>query len=166
MAAIDCRLCFHRMRSATAGEAQRRLQETLRGDHSIILAVLYGSAAADRLAPGSDVDVAAAGSEPMSVDDRVDLASRLELRIGRPVHLVDLRTLEGLILHQVLSRGLVLKNAVPGLLAFFMKKMLYHQADMMPLLERMLLAKAKGFAHGQGPRSQEAGGPEHVHRPD
>lgn len=152
------------MRSVTAQEVRRRLQETLRDDPSILLALLFGSAAAGRLAAHSDVAVA--GSEPMSVEDRVDLASRLEVRLGRSVDVLDLRSLEGLILHQVLTRGLVLKNADPGLLAFFMKKMLYHQADMMPLLERMLLAKAKGFAHGQGPRSQEAGGPQHLRRPD
>jgi len=146
----------------TAHDAQQALREALSSDAEVVLAVLYGSVARDRAAPHSDVDVAIAARIPMSAEDRTTLAARLELRLRRTVDLVDLRAVDGLILRQILTKGIVVKNADPSLLAFFMKKVLYYQADMLPLLERMLLAKARGFAYGQDARPEEAAGPPQV----
>ena len=154
------------MQGVTAEEIQQTLCDVFRKDDTIILAVLYGSAARNGLSAHSDVDLAVAARGKMSLPDRVELAMRLELQLKRQVDLVDLRAIEGLILRQVLTKGVVLKNGDPSLLASLIKKVVYHDADMMPLLERMLLAKAKRFASGQSPRSQEAGSPSQVHRAD
>jgi predicted nucleotidyltransferase len=152
------------MLSVIGTRSIQRLRDTLNHDETVVLAVLYGSGGRDRLAAHSDIDLAIAKSTTMSMDEKAEMTVRLEKAAGRTVDLVDLRVIEGVILHQVLTRGVVLKNADSGLRAFLIKKALYHDADMMPLLRRMPLAKAKRFAHGQGPDPEETGSPSHMRR--
>jgi predicted nucleotidyltransferase len=142
----------------TAQEIREAVRETLHGIPSIRVGVLFGSAAQDRMNHRSDVDVAVAASAALTPEDRIELALSLERRIRRQVDVLDLAALRGLILYQVLTKGVVVKNEDPALLGRLYKDVVPYEADMMPLWRRMALAKARRFANGQSPGT--------VHPPD
>ena len=68
--------------------------ETLRGHPAVTAAYLLGSAAADRLRPESDVDVAIlpARRSRLSIPDRLALADKLSRVFGREIDLGFLST--------------------------------------------------------------------------
>ena len=73
------------------------------------LAVLFGSAAAGRLRPASDVDIAIWPSDPgLSLATELDLQADLERALGRSVDLVRLDSASTLVRWQVARDGLLL----------------------------------------------------------
>ena len=100
--------------------------------------VLFGSAARGALRDGgemaSDVDFAVAGVEPLSIDRRLDLASRLSLALHREVDLVDLRVAHGLILKEILTTGRFLRKDLPDFVAEKIIEMYDHELFLEPLL--------------------------------
>jgi predicted nucleotidyltransferase len=143
----------------TDEELPQTLRDILEEESSIVTAILFGSCASHRLAAHSDIDLAVAAVAPLDLQEKARLVILLEGSLRRRVDLLDLHSLRGSILHQVLTKGILLKNSDPALLAGFIKKMLYHQADMMPLVKRMLLAKARRFAYGQDRNPEKASEP-------
>jgi predicted nucleotidyltransferase len=118
------------------------------GRPEIRLCFLYGSAASGRLHAGSDVDVAVAAADPLKPEELAELQLRLSELLGREVDLVDLRRAEGLLLRQILARGLRLKNEDPLFLSSLIRKMWYFEADMMPNIRLILQRRAERFAGG------------------
>jgi predicted nucleotidyltransferase len=154
------------MAGMTAEGVREAVREVLRKTPIVRVGVLFGSAAQDRLASRSDVDVAVAADARLSPEERVQLALELERRVHRQVDLLDLRALRGLILYEVLTKGVVVKNEDTTYLGRLYKDAVFYEADMMPLWRRMALAKARRFAYGHGPHPQEAGSPGALHPPD
>jgi predicted nucleotidyltransferase len=113
----------------------------------IELALVYGSFAADRVAAHSDLDLAVAARLPLALSDKLSLAAELGMITGREIDLVDLRKVEGLILHRILTRGLVIKRS-PSLLAALSIKALSFADDWLPYQRRIRRAKNERFAHG------------------
>lgn len=122
--------------------------QTLGTFRTIQLAVLFGSFATGRQSPTSDLDVAVAAERPLGVSEKMALIDALAQRFGRPVDLVDLNRETGTILHQAMTRGVVLLNRDPLLYARIILRMLYDQADMMPLRTYVDKARLRTFAHG------------------
>ena len=77
----------------------------LEGLPTVRLAYLFGSAAAGRLRPDSDVDVAVLLSAPAPPRFLDGLTDDLSLALHRPADLVDLSTAPPLLAHEVISRG-------------------------------------------------------------
>ena len=69
------------------------------------LAILFGSLAAGRAHPNSDLDVAVIATTPLTSQARVNMMGDLALAFGRPVDLIDLSRTHCPLLQQVLTRG-------------------------------------------------------------
>jgi predicted nucleotidyltransferase len=69
------------------------------------LLVIFGSAASGRLRAESDVDVGFMGRAP-ATEDEADLLEALERRVGRDVHLTDLRLASELLRIEVVRTGI------------------------------------------------------------
>jgi predicted nucleotidyltransferase len=129
-------------------EITARAEEVLRAEPGLRLAILYGSAATGRMRTDSDVDIALLFDRPLNTEQKMVLISRLGIELKRNVDLVDLFNLNGTILKQVLSKGRVLIQTNPGMLAALVRKMIYNQADMMPYVSRTLIERQRRFIHG------------------
>ena len=116
----------------------QQIASTLAQHEDIQLAFVFGSAARGTLRPDSDVDVAVLAGGQLSTEARLALMAELSLVLKREVDLVDLYDAWGLILRQVLTTGtLALKRPGPGHAAL-LKRMLFDQADMEPLRQRII----------------------------
>jgi len=109
----------------------------------IALAILFGSLAARRARPDSDVDLAVAGSHPLSARDREDLIGELAQATGRAVDLVDLAAATGPLLSRILSTGRLLRCADRALYAQLIKRVIYDDADMARYRDRILAAQRR-----------------------
>ena len=126
----------------------RTVAEVLASNPGIKVVIVFGSAASGKLRPDSDVDVAVLFENPLNVDTRLALQEKLEDALHREVDLVDLHGLGGEILHQILTKGLVvIKNEKH---AFFciLQRMIYNEEDFMPQVRRTLRARVERFAYG------------------
>jgi uncharacterized protein len=129
-------------------ELGQRLRRRLQSMPGLTLAILYGSAATGRMTGHSDVDVAVLFDRPMDAEARMTLAAELGGVLARAVDLVDLSSLNGTILKQILCKGQVLINRSPAALAALLCRMTYNQADMMPYVARTLQERQERFVHG------------------
>lgn len=120
----------------------------LAGEPGIKVALVYGSAAAGKMRPGSDVDVAVIFERPLDMEARLALWGKLTGALHREVDLVDLYDLGGEILHQILTKGrVIIKNDET---AYFrlLQRMVYNEEDFMPQVRKALRARVKRFAYG------------------
>ncbi len=108
------------------------LERVLRQKDHIALALVYGSTASGALHAGSDVDVAVSAGRPLSAEERLELSVDLSQTTSRDVDLLDIELAEGMILHEICSDNVVLKNEEPELYGRLIVRMLDHQTDMMP----------------------------------
>jgi predicted nucleotidyltransferase len=109
---------------------------------------LYGSAAHGRLTETSDFDLAVAAETALDLDTRLDLAVRLVQALGREVDLVDLQDVSGEIVRQSLCRGRKLLQRDEALHARLVKRLWFHEADMMPYIRRILAERRRRFVPG------------------
>jgi predicted nucleotidyltransferase len=123
-------------------------KEVLRAEPGLRLAMLYGSAATGKMRAGSDVDIALLFDRPLDAEQKMKLISHLESQLQRDVDLVDLFTLNGTILKQILCKGQVLIQTKPEALPELIRRMIYNQADMMPYVTRTLIERQQRFTHG------------------
>ncbi len=129
-------------------DVQKKIKEVLANYPYIGLAVLFGSHATGRQRPSSDVDIAVATKRNLSKSEKMNLIDDLALSFGRPVDLVDLNSVSGTILQQVLCTGIILINKQPTLYAKLILKMWYNQADFMPGYNKAQKKRVEAFAYG------------------
>ncbi len=116
----------------------QQVARTLAPHPEIQLAFVFGSAARDALRPDSDVDVAVLAASRLSPEARLELMAELSLAVKREIDLVDLSTAWGLILRQVLTTGTLALKRSDTAHAMLLKRMLFDQADMEPLRQRII----------------------------
>jgi predicted nucleotidyltransferase len=121
------------------------IAEYLAGYPDIRLAILFGSLARGRARAHSDLDLAVAGSHPLLAQEKRTLIEGLALIAGRPVDLIDLRSVDGLILARVITTGKIIVCADRALYAALIKKVLFNDADMMPYHRRILGERRKAW---------------------
>lgn len=121
------------------------IQAVLSRHPEVKLAVLFGSLAEGRAGPLSDVDLAVAGAEPLSADQRVALIEALAAATGRPIDLVDLHTCGVTVRAQALTRGQLLQNRDPSLRAALVSRMLFDEADFVPYRQRILRERRRAW---------------------
>lgn len=112
------------------------------------IVILFGSVLKDQLTRKSDIDIAFAQKTRVSHEKKTQIYIALERTLKRDIDLIDLHTVNGHILKNILCKGNVLVKKSVSLQAFFLKKMWYNQADMMPKTRMILEKQVNGFLNG------------------
>lgn len=112
------------------------LKQFLEEYPSIHTAILYGSYANGKTHPGSDLDIAIAEEVKMKRDRKLELYNRLyEITYIEKIDLIDLHSVDGLILREILTKGRVLKKNTL-FQSRLLQKMLGYMADFYPIVLR------------------------------
>ena len=136
-------------RPLTTGQIEDELRSLLAERPEIELCFLFGSAVTGRRGPESDIDVAVCGKRPLPPASLAQLQIEMCDGLGAEVDLLDISRLEGLILREVLTRGIRIINRNPPLLAHYIKKVLYFSEDMLPNYRMIAEANVRRFIRGK-----------------
>ncbi len=121
------------------------LKEYFISQNSIKTAILYGSFASGNESDKSDVDIAIGGLEKFSPDILAILNLKISKLLNREVDLVDLNSISGTILTEVLTKGTVLKKEDTIFYAELIKKMLYFEEDIAPNIRYIMDYRREKF---------------------
>ena len=121
--------------------------KALAGFPQIRQAFLFGSVVEGKASPDSDLDIAVDAVEPMDIAEQTKLIRELSNTFGRPVDLVFLHRCRGLLLKEILTRGVSVFPRNPDRLYPLLRRMVYEQEDFMPLVRRVKRERAAAFAH-------------------
>lgn len=104
---------------------------------ALVLALVFGSVAQGRPRADSDLDIAVAAHQALTIAEKMDIITALADRTGRPVDLIDMKVASGPLLGQILRHGrrLLGSDAAYGQL---LSRYLLEQADFMPYRNRVL----------------------------
>lgn len=108
-----------------------KMEHHLQNHPDIALAILYGSAASGRLSRRSDVDLAVCGVDGLTTESCLDLSLALSQELDREVSVIDLEKMEGVILQEVLTKGIVLKR-YPAVMARHILRLQEFNEDILP----------------------------------
>lgn len=108
------------------------------------LAYVFGSVALERARPESDVDVAVQAGKPLGTTLRMQLIEELALATGRPVDLIDLRTIGEPLLGQILKYGKRIVGS-PAAHAGLISRHVYAMEDFVPYVTRMLEERRRAY---------------------
>ncbi len=112
---------------------------------SVTMAILFGSLAAGRGRPDSDLDLAVSTTAPLTVVARVELIDELAAAVGRPIDLIDLTQAHGPLLQQVLTTGRLILCRNRTEYAELMRRQAYEEADLMPYYRRILATRRQAW---------------------
>jgi predicted nucleotidyltransferase len=136
------------MAMLNAEEAIERVRSYFAWRDEFRLVIVYGSAAKGHFRADSDVDVAVAGQGALDRALLLSSESELSALLDRPVDLIDLGAVEGLILREVVTGGVRVKTD-PELFVKFHTKVMTYREDFLPLKRAMQDARIERFIHGQ-----------------
>lgn len=122
---------------AAQHDTDEQLRAVLAAFPHIELALLFGSVARSDERPQSDLDIAVGARRALSAAQKIALIEALAERTGRPIDLVDLRTVGEPLLGQILRHGrrLLGSDKAYGQL---ISRHLFDQADFVPYHARIL----------------------------
>ena len=125
------------MTLTTAADINKQLQEVLTRFPDLVLALVFGSVAKGRQRIDSDLDIAVAAKQALTVDDKMAIIAALAEQTGRPIDLIDLKVVAGPLLGQIVRHGrrLLGSDAEYGRL---LSRHVFEQADFMPYRNRVL----------------------------
>lgn len=122
-----------------------RVRGLLRECPQIRLAILFGSLAAGTERADSDLDLAIAADTPLDGAAKYALITALAERIGRPVDLIDLRSVGEPLLGQILAHGIVIHGRDDPFYPELIKRHVFDQADFMPYRSRILRERRQAW---------------------
>jgi predicted nucleotidyltransferase len=123
--------------SQTSPSIDAQLREVLAHFPKITLAVLFGSVASGRQRVDSDLDLAVAAKQVLTVDEKIRLVGALAERTGRPIDLIDLHGVSEPLLGQIVRHGRRVLGS-DTLYGKLISRHLFEQADFMPYKSRLL----------------------------
>lgn len=123
----------------------QKLIGTLEKYPEIELAFLYGSAATGRLTDNSDIDIAIGTQQLLSFDTLVEIANRLTLLINREVSVIPFYKMQGVILKEVLTKGVPLLSLNKNMLSNLIIQMMEFSEDIEPFHRMAIDKKIKDF---------------------
>ena len=125
------------MTLTTAADINKQLQEVLTRFPDLVLALVFGSVAKGRQRIDSDLDIAVAAKQALTVDDKMAIIAALAEQTGRPIDLIDLKVVAGPLLGQIVRHGrrLLGSDAEYGRL---LSRHVFEQTDFMPYRNRVL----------------------------
>jgi predicted nucleotidyltransferase len=113
------------------------LRHVLERQPGIRQALVFGSVAAGTARADSDLDVALEAEHPLSAVEKAQLMAELAAATGRPIDLVDLKTVGEPLLGQILRFGQRVLGS-PADHAALMRRHLFDNSDFQPYVSRML----------------------------
>ena len=115
----------------------KQLQAVLTRCPKLVLALVFGSVAEGRQSPDSDLDIAVAAKQALTVAEKMAIIAALAEQTGRPIDLIDLKIVAGPLLGQIVRHGrrLLGSDAEYGRL---LSRHVFEQADFMPYRNRVL----------------------------
>jgi predicted nucleotidyltransferase len=117
------------------------LQDLLSQHAKVRLAILFGSCATGTAKPDSYLDLAVLADRPIDTEVRLRLIEDLAERFGRPVDLIDLRTVGEPLLGEILKGRRILGDDTAY--ARLITRHLLDAADFLPYRERILAERRK-----------------------
>ena len=124
----------------TSGDVERILRESFAAEpDDLIAAYLFGSMARGTSGARSDVDVAVlyAATPPATLEGLpLDLTSRIEHLVKRPVQVIVLNTAPADLIHHVLRDGVLLLDRDPSARIRFEVRARNEFFDLQPILDR------------------------------
>lgn len=111
--------------------------QLLSKDEEIVMAIVFGSISKGSSKSDSDIDIAIKTRSPLKTQYKKALIESLAALLGRPVDLVDLRTIGEPLLGQILQYGKQIKGSDSNLASLALQH-LYANEDFMPYLYRAL----------------------------
>ncbi|TAM58498.1 MAG: nucleotidyltransferase domain-containing protein [Rhodanobacter sp.] len=122
----------------------QQLQAALAKYPQIELAIVFGSIARGEAGRRSDVDLAVQLPAPLDVEQKMQLIADIAAMTGRPVDLIDLRTVGEPLLGQILKHGQRIRGEAADL-APLMQRHVYAMEDFMPYVERTLEERKRAW---------------------
>lgn len=119
-------------------ELDRTIEDVIARHPSVVLVLLFGSMAKDRVRNDSDLDIAIATSTPLTAQTHLAIIEDLALAVGRPVDLIDLDRTHNPLLQQILTKGRRILCRNRTRYAELLLRMVYEEADVMPYYRRIL----------------------------
>ena len=136
---------FSTMTSSEIIKAQ--LEVFFENHPELLCSYLFGSAIHNRMHADSDIDIAVAGTAPLSAGHKQRLREELEQIFRRDVDLIDLHSATGNILRQALHGNCILcRNK--SIRYQLQRRLIYDQEDMQPLRKRIMDTRRMRFAYG------------------
>jgi len=120
------------------------LRDVLERYPDIRQALVFGSVAAGSARPDSDLDIAVEASRPLGAEDKLRLIEALATAAGRPVDLIDLKTIGGPLLGQILRHGQRILGSDADH-AELLRRHLFDTEDFQPYVERMLRERRQAW---------------------
>lgn len=121
-----------------------QLQAALAKHPEIELAIVFGSLARGEARNDSDIDVAVQLPTPLDAEQKMQLIADIAAMTGRPVDLIDLRTVGEPLLGQILKYGQRIRGDAVDM-ALLMQRHVYAMEDFMPYVERMLEERKRAW---------------------
>ena len=118
-----------------------RIRKYLENQGDIRLAIVFGSLAAGRARPDSDLDIAVAADAPLTAERKMALIGELAGVTGRSVDLIDLEPVGEPLLGQILGGGRRLLGTDQAY-AELLRRHLFDQAD---FRQRMLRERREAW---------------------
>ncbi|RLG41656.1 MAG: hypothetical protein DRN78_04025 [Thermoproteota archaeon] len=123
-----------------------RIKESLSKKPNIVYAILFGSAAEDRLREDSDIDVAIRFFPEPDVMELGEISSLIESVVGRAVHVVNIVRAPPPLRYEIFKNGVLILVRDEGLLAEDKARAIMEYLDFRPHYENM----AKGLMRALG----------------
>lgn len=105
--------------------------------HNVELAILFGSAANERLSKTSDLDIAISSRIPLTAEVKWEIIQELANKLGRPVDLIDLKNASPLLTAEIIKNGKRLLGANTCYSEFLSRHIMDYE-DFAPLQKRIL----------------------------
>jgi predicted nucleotidyltransferase len=125
-------------------ENDDRIRQVLTKYPQILLAVLFGSLAANCANAESDLDLAVSADRPLHAYEIMQLIMDLAEAIGRPVDLIDLSSVGEPLLGQIIAGGRRIMGNDERY-ALLLSRHLFDQADFMPYRARILRERRRAW---------------------
>ena len=108
------------------------------------LAIVFGSMVSNQERFDSDLDLAVDAGKRLTVSEKMTLIGDLALETGRPIDLVDLRSVGEPLLGQILNHGKRLLGSDTDYAALISRH-LFNQADFVPYRNRILAERRRAW---------------------
>jgi uncharacterized protein len=116
---------------------ENTIRAALASQAGVRMLILFGSLATGRENPESDIDLAIDTGRTLVAESKMALIGKLAKCTGRPVDLIDLRTVGEPLLGQILKYGKRLAGDDRAY-AELIKRHVFEEADFMPYYRRIL----------------------------